>query len=713
MRQIINIFVLLLIFSSAFGQRSRKKADKAFDQLMYAEAIQLYQKHLEKNDDFEAKFNLAMAYRYNNQFSQAENTFLALHEKYPKHKESLFNLSELYLLNGKSTLAKAKIEQYIDFNGESYESLLILKSCNQAKSFSAQENLYKVSTTSFNSEVSDYAPVYFQDKILFTSQKSGDLDAWTGRSYSNLFLADANGNINLLKGDLKGKYHNGTACFDGEKKMYFTRNSQKKGKQQDYNLLIASAKLEGDKWNFESYFPFNNKDYNTAYPAISPDGQLMVFSSNRPGGKGGMDLYLSRKVNGRWTEPVNMSWLNTKRDEVFANIDPYGQLYFASNGRPGLGGLDIYKTVLNNQSAEITNLGKPINSNRDDFGLITNDQLKSGYFCSNRNNSNGTDDIYMLNRQKQNLILNGIVLDEYTRIPLKMTRVEIKNEQTGKMEYFMTDEDGRFSFDVQSESIYHLQGEKNGIKTSEENIQTLDYNPKKELYYTLLHNDPRFSLEGYALNVKDKKGVQFVEVHRFNTKNSEDLTEETDNQGFFKFQLEQNSNFEISGTKDGYFTSVSEATTVGLDRSTTLYVKLFLNIEEVVIGETKILGKETFGGWEFENIYYDLDKFNIRPDAAIALNKVVDFLKANPKLKIELGAHTDARASDNYNLTLSHQRAVSAVDYIVSNGISSQRIIAKGYGESRLVNHCADGVDCDEVLHQLNRRTEITVLAID
>lgn len=272
----------------------------------------------------------------------------------------------------------------------------------------------------------------------------------------------------------------------------------------------------------------------------------------------------------------------------------------------------------------------------------------------------------------------------------------------------MTGDDGRFSFDAWTLHNYELSGLKNNIKTSSESIKNT--NVEDNYYFTLVHDDPRFSLEGYAVNNATEKGEEGVKVINFNKNKRSEDTVWTDTTGFFKFQLDSNSDFEISGNKGGYYTSVSEATTRGLNRSKTLYVKLFLAIEEVIIGDTKILGMETFGGYSFDQVYYDLDKSDIRPDAAMALDKVVYFLQKNPTLTIELGSHTDSRASEKYNMDLSHRRAEAAVAYIVGRGISSDRIVARGYGESFLTNRCSDGIPCTEDDHQLNRRTEIKVI---
>src|SRR5262249_19147267 len=151
--------------------------------------------------------------------------------------------------------------------------------------------------------------------------------------------------------------------------------------------------------------------------------------------------------------------------------------------------------------------------------------------------------------------------------------------------------------------------------------------------------------------------------------------------------------------KDGYYTNTVHASTKGKKVSENMHVELKLELEKIIINKPIVL----------ENIYYDLDKWDIRPDAAAGLDKLVNIMKENPDIKVELGSHTDSRADDKYNMKLSQKRAESAVNYIVTHGISKDRITAKGYGESMLINRCKNGVKCSEEEHQQNRRTEFKV----
>jgi outer membrane protein OmpA-like peptidoglycan-associated protein/tetratricopeptide (TPR) repeat protein len=701
------VAIFLMVFTSN-AQSDLAKADEAFRLLKYEEAIKLYEKILiAKDDNPDVKKKLSDAYINTSQYLKAEPLLEGLN-KTNNDASVMLKYANVLILNDKKQKANEVLQAYIKaFPATDEYKKLFQITQHQIKS---DEKHFKtdVEKCSFSSDVSDFSPTFYGDKILFTSQKGGKTDPWTGRSFTNLYMTDENKqNPSPLEGNLNGKFHNGAATFLNEEWILFTRNNAKKGKEQDFNLILALAVKENDKWNFKEEFPFNDKNFSNAYPTFISDQNLVVFASDRPGGFGGMDLYYSTYNDGKWGSPINLgSGVNTTGNEVFPSFDGK-TFYFSSNGHPGQGGLDIFKAELRD-----LNLGKPINSSRDDFGLCTNDNLSSGYFSSNRSGNGDIDNIWQFKKVKielppQKISITGKVIDEFTKQPLKEVLVKLKNTTTGQEQLLTTKDDGRFSFEALEGQSYTLVGEKNNIMTSMENITNIVVS--QTYYYTLLHNDPRFSLEGFALKTNDKKGVEGVTVVCFNKSKSTEETVVTNEAGFFKFQLDQDSEFEISGTKDGYYTSVSDASTKGLNRSQTLYVKLFLNIEEVIIGDTRILGKETFGSFDFDPVYYDLDKDNIRPDAALALDKVVEFMQKNPKLTIELGSHTDSRSSDEYNEALSERRANSAVNYIVSKGVENSRITAKGYGENKLINNCSDGVNCAEDLHQLNRRTEIKV----
>jgi len=170
--------------------------------------------------------------------------------------------------------------------------------------------------------------------------------------------------------------------------------------------------------------------------------------------------------------------------------------------------------------------------------------------------------------------------------------------------------------------------------------------------------------------------------------------------GKFYFKADKNATYNIYGKKGNYFSQTETVTSKNVDRSNTLFLNLQVCMEETTCGKPINL----------KNIHYDLDKYFIREDAKAELNKMVQFMKDNPNVKVELASHTDARASDDYNKTLSQNRANAAVDYLVSKGISQSRLKPIGYGETKLLNQCSNGIDCAESQHQVNRRTEMKVI---
>ncbi len=249
---------------------------------------------------------------------------------------------------------------------------------------------------------------------------------------------------------------------------------------------------------------------------------------------------------------------------------------------------------------------------------------------------------------------------------------------------------------------YRVVGEKNGIATTVARITPTDFQGSGSVIYKeLLHDDPRFTLVGETVECDtDSKlaGINTILTHEGTNAN---LSQISDTEGKFIYQLEQQSNYNVVANQAGKYSQTERVTTVGLDRSKTLYVTLKLGVCVLEEGTS----------WVVKNILYDFDKSDIRRDAALVLDNVASILKQNPTLRIELSSHTDSRGNDAYNMHLSQRRAEAAVAYLVSKGIDRGRMVARGYGETRLVNPCANGVDCSEAEHEQNRRTEINVLA--
>lgn len=289
------------------------------------------------------------------------------------------------------------------------------------------------------------------------------------------------------------------------------------------------------------------------------------------------------------------------------------------------------------------------------------------------------------------------VKDELTGQPLPNALV-VMTDTTGKATEVSTDKNGMALFPQTVPAAYTIRASLNDIAATSDNISKKQYRTEGNIVLTLTHNDPRFTLVGKAINKTSGEAEGAVNVTLTNeTKSSIRQSASKAGSGEFRFQLDGGSDFNVVGKKKNYISNIEKITTKGLNRSQALYVQLELGVEEALEGKQIKL----------ENIYYDLNRSDLRPDASTDLIKLIVFLQDNPTLRIELSAHTDARGSDAHNMKLSQARAQSVVNYLIRNGVSKERMVAKGYGETKPVNTCTD---CSEAEHQQNRRTEIKVL---
>jgi outer membrane protein OmpA-like peptidoglycan-associated protein len=248
---------------------------------------------------------------------------------------------------------------------------------------------------------------------------------------------------------------------------------------------------------------------------------------------------------------------------------------------------------------------------------------------------------------------------------------------------------------------YQITAVKNGIAALPVAISPADFERAGNVIYKeIYHDDPRFTLIGETVRANDEVKLPGIGTVLTNAGNSSNMTQISDAEAKFVYQLEQASEYHIVANQAGKFSQTESVSTKGLDRSKTLYVTLKLGVNNLDAGAVFVL----------KNIHYDFDKSAIRPDAGRILDNLIHVMAQNPTLKIELSSHTDSRGKDAYNLRLSQQRAEAAVNYLVGKGVERSRMLAKGYGETKLLNACANGVDCTEEAHQENRRTEIKVL---
>jgi outer membrane protein OmpA-like peptidoglycan-associated protein len=453
----------------------------------------------------------------------------------------------------------------------------------------------------------------------------------------------------------------------------------------DIRLNLVIMKQKPGTWEKVSELPFNDKRYHYAHPAISVTGDTLVFSSDQPGGFGQSDLYMSIRKSGQWSTPVNLGdKINTKGNEFFPTFLPGGLLSFASNGHTGgFGFLDIWYTSFP-VIGEVKNAGDKINTQFDDFGLIIDPGLKTGYLSSNRQGT-GSDDIFRIDISLHVRIVSGVVLDAENGQPLGGTQVRVLDCNGKQKKTLTADNKGAFRAELESGGCYQVEAGMEGYEKGTERVGDNNYIELK-LKRTA----------GYQLLVVDASDRKVIEGVRVSCKGQ--VLGQTSARGVLKLDARETSGCHLELTAEGYLKQGHDYRLKENQGMRTDTVHLF----------RKEVGKK----FVLQNIHYDYNKWDILPESAIELDKLVQVMQDNPDIRVELGSHTDSRGNDQYNMRLSQKRSDSAVAYIVSKSIDRSRIKAKGYGETQLINRCKNGVNCSDQEHRQNRRTEFKIIGL-
>ncbi len=727
---IIFSIISLLAFESVAQNPTIKSANKLYSSKLYVQAIPKYESALRKDSaNADVLTNLGDCYRLtNNNRGQ-----LICYGKLVKtgKAEDIHKLyyGQALMEAGKYDDAKKYMEEYKgDKRGEAFT-----KAITNLQKFSKNADAYALKEFMHNSKFDDFSAFTFMnDKIIFTSNRTKSTwitrrHGWTGNSYCHMFMTEKNefGEYEtpaMFIAEYAPKFNDGPFCAskDGTN-IFFTRNSTNKKDQSldgSQKLKIMQATILNDNLQSLMVLKFNSNEYNCAHPAVSADGKTLYFASDMGGGQGGMDLYYCKKdAGGAWGSPINLGEkVNTKGNELFPSITEDNILYFASNGHEGLGGLDIYETKIRDDKAgKVYNMGKPVNSEHDDFAYNLNADGKKGFLSSNRKNGGMNDDIYnvdVLRKVSRGKTVNFIIKDKNTQELLPLTTIKLNTDS------FMTNEKGEFQTVLEEDINYALLVKKEKYFEMQDSISTKSSTEEEEFTKTIeLEIDPNLTLLAGIYDAKTGAGIEGVKIK------IKDLAITND---FELLKTEKNGEYRkpIKGKKIGdkllYLVTIEKEGYVTKTLNFTYDIKKEGEIQmnellSLTIGKVEV-GMDLAKMIDIKPIYFDLGKSKIRPDAAIELNKVVAIMKEYPNMIIELGAHTDCRGGAAANLKLSGARAVAAAGYIVKQGIDKTRISGKGYGESKLLNTCGcEGKvksTCTEYEHSVNRRTEFIIVKL-
>jgi outer membrane protein OmpA-like peptidoglycan-associated protein len=543
------------------------------------------------------------------------------------------------------------------------------------------------------------------------------------------------------------KFHDGPAIYcPVNNVVYFTRNNyvgKKKiyGKDDVMRLKIFRAELDSKgRLTNVMELTINGDNFSTGHPAISKDGKTLFFSSDRPGGFGGADIWkVSIDASGTTGTPENLgNTVNTSQNEMFPYVEgENNMLFFASDGHTGLGGLDIFYGYMNPSQTAIsglTNMGTPVNGQYDDFGFIIDKSLQSGYFISNRTEGQGDDDVYsfkMLKNFSPSLSVEGLVADcdDKSRL-LPGSMVYLKDKDGNDITSTKVGDDGyyRFLLDPAVKTDYYVEGTRMSYEKAMEKFSTANLPENTRVIEKDLCLKPIAGVDGAGelallVLVIDKETKQPIEgarlrtVDMVTTRQIIDVTTPKTGDHLRPLQktILDDLIFRVRADKDGYKPSIVDYASVyetpGVIR---IVVEMEKGKEDGPIGPT-IIGCDG-EPVVLKPIYFDLDKHFIREDAKVELDKIVALLNRCPEMRMEIGSHTDCRHSMAYNDALSNRRAQATLAYIRPRISNPSRLTAKGYGERQLAVDCpcepSNESSCSEEQHQLNRRTEFKILSV-
>ncbi len=708
----ISFFLVCLTTSRSEGQTLNtllKRGDAYAELFAYAKAVEYYEKAATYTPNDKAlQLKLAECYRKLNNVKKA--TYWCEQALLPGEGSAEQILAFSQLLQQMQQYQKAHIgfEMYYKLQPKEKRAYMLLSSIDSIANWNSTSSNYIIDRLSLNdSTYSDIGPMLTENGLLFASDRvtknTNSRYSWTNAAFYSIYSSYSQGpkftKPRVFWGN-SNRFHEAVSTSNPAGNIiYYTKGSsfRRRPLPDEDNIvrlqIMSRTKDAKGHWSKAVPFAYNNEEYSYGHPSLSQDGSALYFASDCPGGFGGIDLYVCYWENDHWGKPKNLgAEVNSEGDEMFPTIAADGILYFASNGHAGLGGLDIYSTrKIWDQWTFVQNLGGGINSSLDDFGLITQDGM-TGYFCSNRV---GSDDIYSFSKVAINLTV--IVYDKKSGYPLANSSVVVY-ENDKPIATLKTDARGEVKTNLGIDKRYTFKADKPGFEPNQMDFSTVGLFNVNTPVRIPLEKLSKFDMKGIVFNAGSKQPMKNVKVSLQDQTSGRKEEITTDPGGNFHFDLEPNHDYLVNAESVKCGISSKDTTTRGLEGSATLVMNLPLYCK----GDTI----------KIENIYYDLDRWNIRPDAAIELDKLYAILVEYPTMKIELRSHTDSRAPDDYNLLLSQRRATSAVNYLISKGIDATRMKGKGYGEMLLVNRCADAVPCTEAEHQANRRTEFIILSL-
>ena len=755
-KNLLNTILFLLFLSNSYAQN--KRAIEAFEDQRFHDAIAILEKQFEEGKASDENVHIySMSSFYAGDYARASAASKDLIKKYPDKDDFKYILIRTQLAKGEFKAAKetwntlsADSKNQKDFQ-RLEESIVSQSKWNKIVNKIEVENFEELNTSA-----GDYSPVMFSNDLVFCTLDKADLINLeeldpSMKDFSKLYRKKLGSNESkntheFLPGLIHGKHIGPICANEDNSEIYYTSASQLKS-GTNYNDIFSIKRTEG-KWGEPRPFEHNNENYNVVHPALSDDGKTLFFASDKPGGFGGMDLYMCFKTENGWSEPVNLGEnVNTPENEVFpVYYDRF--LYFASNGHIGYGSLDIFRVEESHHWEFVENLKAPFNSPFDDFGICFENDA-TGYFSSNRPGGIGKDDIYKFNSTEQNQKIETQFITgkfEQNDEAIANTKVVLVDEFGTVVQEAFTNADGEFYFlkengisnytvkfaeesqdfsnvallltDASGDVTEVIEADENGGFSFEilalddfDNLSLMEESDDSFLSITI--RGSVFVNEKGDLGRKEEISV----INKYGIVMDKTLTDEDGNFIFEQLRPDDQYIFHLNNSDENLKIAIEDENgnpvkIIFADKNLRYYFERldaddeYISIITEEDQEIYIRTNETF---KIQDIYYEYNSAELNAMAKDELYKLSTIMHNNPHISIDVSSHTDSRATDKYNLKLSQERAEGVAAFLISTGINAKRIDAVGMGEKEIVNHCKNDVPCSNEEHALNRRTEISI----
>ncbi len=665
----LSVIIIVFCFSAKAQSFVLARADAYFKDYAYKDAVELYEAALKKDTaNINATRNISISYFKLNNYFQAEKWLSKLVRFKSASPDDYLNYAKVLETNGKIKEAEVWFGKYSLTTPADKRSARFIESIKNRNQYFLDSSLYKISIETINSSASDFSPSFYKEGIVFVSAENLNQFSISDKNYfTDLYFVSASKDFMFSEikkfSNINSRYNEGPVSFNKDQNvMIFTRNNSakgkiKRGKDGSNKLKLYSAILSNDEWVEKEEFSYNNDSYSCGHPALTADGKTLYFASDMPGGFGETDIYISHLIDGKWSKPENIgSSVNTEGKEMFPFVLKDSVLFFASDGLGGLGCLDIYSAgIKDNKILDVKNIGYPVNTSSDDFGLIYDTGKQLGFFSSNRQGGMGDDDIYRVNFLKKVENISAVAdSGTATKKDVSVSASATENNQPATS----------------------VHGVIKYLATGKPISATVEIRDKKTNELVVIIKSDRITGE-YNLNILTGKNYEMVVKTEDGSLQSEALELPEGNKIVKK-------DIFFSHSKDE-----GQATTAAGNQLTNQPINQSTN---------------------FNFLVFDYAKHDLLPESKLTLDTVVKFLKAQPTIKFDISGHTDSKGSDTYNMALSKRRANAVSNYLASKGINKTRIKTVGYGESKPIvsNENPDGTD-NPAGRMQNRRVEVNV----